>query len=571
MKQLANSNFRRRIHILLFFFFLLCTALIGRLFILQIVNHRVYAEAAARTHRRIEELPPERGAIVAQDKNGTYIPIAFNTAYITVIASPKDIKNPDRIATQLAAILNLPEAVIREQLLKKDDPREVIAKGVTREIASTIEAFRLPGISFEEENRRTYPNGILAGHLLGFVSKETDTFTGKYGIERQFNADLSGEKGIIEGAQDTAGFWVALGRRIINPPKNGSDIVLTIDYNIQEKAEAILDSYRTKWGAVSGTMIVLDPKTGKILALAGRPAFNPNTFSKERDFSVFLNPVVESVYEFGSVVKPVTMAAGIQEGVVNSDATYEDKGEIKIGGYTIKNFDERAYGIQTMTQVLEKSLNTGAVYVARLLGREKEREYFAQFGFGVKTGIDLPGEVSGNTEHLVSGKEIDFATAAFGQGITATPLQMALAIGAIANGGMLMKPIIIEKVIDDAGNESRVSPITVRQIISKETADMVTKMLISVVRNGYENRAGVKGYFVAGKTGTAQIPKRGGYSDQVIHTFVGFAPAFNPRFLALLQLNEPKGNRFAANTLTPAFQELATYILNYYEVPPDEK
>ena len=348
---------------------------------------------------------------------------------------------------------------------------------------------------------------------------------------------------------------------------------MSIDYNIQRKIEILLASAREKWQADSGAILVLEPRTGKILAMAANPVFDPNEFSKEKNFSVFLNPLIESMYELGSVLKPVTMASGLQEKLVQPDTTYEDPGVIKVGGFTIKNFDGKSYKIQTMTQVLEKSLNTGAVYVAKLLGHERQLDYLKKFGFGQKTGIDLPGEVAGKISNLTAGREIDFVTAAFGQGIAVTPLQLAMALGAVANEGKMMKPYVVEKVVDDSGNEINKNPQVVKEVIFKETAEKLTKMLVSAVRNGLENRAGVKGYFVAGKTGTAQIPRRDGpgYSDKVIHSFVGYAPAFNPRFLVLLQLNEPKGNRFASNTLTPVFHDLAEYILNYYEVPPDEK
>ena len=226
-----------------------------------------------------------------------------------------------------------------------------------------------------------------------------------------------------------------------------------------------------------------------------------------------------------------------------------------------------------MTQVLEQSLNTGAVYVGNLLGKEKFKINLKKFGFGEKTGIDLPGEVAGSISNLSSLRDIDYATASFGQGISVTPLQLAMAVSAIANEGKLMKPYIVDKIIDESGAEIKNQPEIKREVMRKETAEILTKMLVSVVRIGYDNRAGVKGYFVAGKTGTAQVPKSDGrgYSDKVTHSFVGFAPAFNPRFLIFIQLNEPSGNRFAANTLPASFRNLAEYILNYYEVPPDEK
>ena len=557
----------------LLFFLMALVALLVRLFMLQIVYHREYLKLASRQHDFVEELLSERGIIYAQDKDKNFVPLALNKNEKNLIASPKDIKNPETAATILAKEFSLDKNELLKKLSRKDDAYEIIFKGIDVEQAEKISAKLPQGLFFEEGKRRTYPHSTIAAQLLGFVSKEKDSDQGRYGLERFYNKDLSGEKGVFEGAKDASGFWVALGKSIVNPAKNGANLLSTIDFNIQLKSEEVLKGVKQKWGASSGVLLVIDPKTGRVLALVVNPVFDPNAFAKEKDFSVFLNPLVESTYELGSVLKPITMAGGLEERLITPDTTYEDTGEVKVGGFKIQNFDQKAHGIQTMTQVLEKSLNTGAVYVAKLLGHEKQLAYLKKFGFGEKTFVDLPGEVTGNISNLKADREIDFVTASFGQGIAVTPLQLAMAMGAMANEGKLMRPYAVEKITDDSGNERKIEPQVVRQIISKETADTLTKMLISVVRSGFENKAGVKGYFVAGKTGTAQIPKRDdrGYSDKVIHTFVGYAPAFSPRFLVLLQLNEPKGNRFASNTLTPAFHDLAEYILNYYEVPPDEK
>lgn len=573
-----RSNFdiilQRRINWILLFFLVALAVLLGRLFMLQIVYHKAYVELASRQQTLVKDILSERGAIFAQDKNGNSVPLALNKRLEILIASPKDIKNPEAIVEILATTFNLKKEDVLSKLTKAGDPHEILLKNIEFEAAEEFEKLNIRGLFFEDDKKRVYPHKATGAHFLGFVSKDNKEAEGKYGLEKFYDDDLSGEKGIFQGAKGAAGFFVNLGRRIISPPENGSNLTLTVDFNIQKKAEEVLDAAKKKWQAFSAAVLVLEPKTGKILALAGNRSYDPNEFSKENDFSVFLNPLVESTYELGSVLKPITMAGGLEEGLIGPDTTYEDPGEIKFGGYTIKNFDGKSYKTQTMTQVLEKSLNTGAVYVSRLLGKERQLAYIKKFGLGEKTSIDLPGEVAGNISNLKSGRDIDFATASFGQGIAVTPLQLAMAVGAIANGGELLKPYLVEKIKDDSGNEIKKEPQTVRQVVSKEKAEILTKMLVSAVRNGFENRAGVKGYFVAGKTGTAQIPRsngRGYDPDKVIHTFVGYAPAFDPRLLVLLQLNEPKGNRFAANTLTPAFHDLAEYILNYYEVPPDEK
>ena len=556
----------------LLFFLIAFLAVAARLFTLQVIYYREYSALASKQHRLSLDRLSERGKIYAKDKNGYLIPLALNEKQEILAVSPKDVKDPDALIDALTKNFAMDKDFLEDKLSKKNDPHEILVKNVAPETAEKIKALGIYGLFFEEEVDRVYPQKTTAAHLLGFANKEQEELGGKYGLEKLYDEELRGEGWFI--GKNTAGFLVALGRRIVNPAKTGANLFLTIDFNIQRKAEEVLNSTRNKWQAVSGDILITEPKTGKILALAGSPNYDPNLFSKEKDFSVFLNPVTESMYELGSVLKPVTMAAGLEEGVVRPDSTYEDTGEIKIGGYRVNNFDGKSHGTQTMTQVLEKSLNTGAVYVARLVGKENHRAYLKSFGFGQKTDIDLPGEVAGDVSNLTEMRDIDFATASFGQGIAVTPLQLAMAIGTVANNGVLMRPYVVERIVDGSGNEIKKEPQAVRPVISKESAEALTKMLVSTVRSGFENKAGVKGYFVAGKTGTAQIPRKDGRGydpDKVIHTFVGYAPAFNPRFLVLLQLNEPQGNRFAANTLTPAFHDLAEYILNYYEIPPDEK
>lgn len=559
--------------LILIFFLAACLILAGRLFQMSVVRHREYVRLASRQHGVTKELSSERGVIFAVDKSGGRFPLALNKTYKALVASPRTIEDAPAAAAAVAEAFDLDREEILKKLSKADDPYEILARRIESEQAEAFAGRGIAGISFEDEVRRVYPNGRMAANLLGFVGSDRGDAKGQYGLERFFNEELSGAKGIFQGAKDASGFLVALGRRIFHPPKNGSALILTVDYHIQQKAEEVLTATREKWGGTGGIILVMDPQTGRILSSATAPGFDPNAYSKENDYAVFINPAVESSYELGSVLKPVTMASALEEKLVTPQSTYRDTGEVKIGGYTIRNFDGKAYDVQTMTNVLEKSLNTGLVHVARLLGHERHLAYLKKFGFGEKTGVDLPGEVAGNISNLDAGRDIDFATASFGQGIAVTPLQMAAAMGAIANDGVLMRPYIVDRIIDDSGNEIKKDPREIRRVITKETAEQLQKILISAVRSGFENRAGIKGYFIAGKTGTAQVPRRDGrgYSDAVTHTFAGFAPAFEPRFLILLQLNEPVGNRFAANTLTPAFQDLAAFILNYYEIPPDEK
>ncbi|MBU6415154.1 penicillin-binding protein 2 [Patescibacteria group bacterium] len=569
-----NASLRWRLIALLAFFFLFGAAIAARVFTLAIIYHKTYAELAVRQNQFSEILPSRRGNIFFQDKFGTFVPAAFDQPENTIAVSPKLIKDPQTFAKKLSAIINVPQEKILAAFGNLNDPYEILMKNVPDDIALKIQNAKLNGIFLTPQTKRTYPNAVFASSVLGFTSTATTSQKGLYGIERQYDSVLEGETGFFEGQKDASGFWVALGKRIVNPPRDGSNIVLTIDYNIQMKAESELEALIKKWSAESGSLAIMDPATGKMLALASSPSFDPNAYGKEKNYGVFQNPIVESRFELGSVVKPLTMAAGINEHIITKDTTYVDKGELKFGSYTISNFDNKAHGTQTMTQVLEQSLNTGAVFVEQLLGKEKFKQYFTAYGLDERTGVDLPSEVSGDMNNLRSGRDINYATASFGQGIALSPIALLDAIAAFANGGIMMKPYAVEKIIDGSGNEILTKPETRRSIVSKETADTITQMLVSAVRNGAESKAGVKGYFIAGKTGTAQVPnhKTGGYyADRVIHTFVGWGPAFRPKFFIYIQLNRPQGVRFSSSSISPAFHNLAEFILNYYEIPPDEK
>jgi len=568
-----HQSFHWRLAFIIFIFLALLAAVILRVFSLAIVEHRRFALAAGEQQNLLQVIPSRRGAIYGQDKSGNLQPLAIQKTFWTLVAIPKELADAEAAAGALAGILGRPEEEFRLKLAKQDDPYEVLSRKLDEAAADRVRTLHLRGLALVEETRRVYPKGTLAASALGFVNYQDGEERGEYGIERHYDASLRGERGLFEGAKDASGSWVAIGRRILNPPVDGDAVVLTLDPNIQFRVESELAALREKWQAESAAAVVLEPKTGRILALAALPAFDPNEYARERDYAVFRVPIIDAQFELGSVFKPITMAAGIYEGVIRPDTAYEDPGSRKINGFTVSNFDGRSHGVQTMTQVLEKSLNTGAIFAGERLGKEKFLAAVKRFGFGEKTGVDFPGEVAGDISNLGANRDIEYATASFGQGIAVTPLQMAAAIGAVANHGVLMRPYLVEKIVDANGIEEVRRPQEVRRVVSAETAETVSKMLVSVVRNGFDKHAQTPGYFVAAKTGTAQIPLKDGrgYSDEVIHTFVGYAPAFDPKFLILIQLNRPKGNRFAANTITPAFKNLSEFLFSYFEIPPDER
>ena len=319
----------------------------------------------------------------------------------------------------------------------------------------------------------------------------------------------------------------------------------------------------------SGQILVLKPDTGRILAMANLPSFDLNSYSKEKNLDIFQNSVVQKIFEPGSIMKPFIMSIGINEGKITPNTTYIDAGFVKVGPVTIYNFDRRKWGEQTMAGVLEKSINTGAVFVSQLISHQTFLNYLNKFGFSEKTGIELQGEVSSKND--ITGPDVEFATVSFGQGIGVTPIQIVRGFCAIANGGKLVKPYIVEKIVKGEKETNTTPQISNEQIISTKTASQVTTMLTGVVENGFGKGAKIPGYYLAGKTGTAEVPfedKKGYYPDKTIQTFIGFGPALNPQFLILVKLDNPKVQSSSLSAV-PVFKKLAQYIINYWQIPPD--
>ncbi len=566
-----------RLFLIVLLVFLCASGIIARLFSLQVIKHNFYSALAKSQHQLFKNLVPERGEIYfysAQDNS--YLPAAINRRLYLVYVVPRSLSKKDNleeIADKLANLLSLDKDYILERLKKHNDPYEPLKHKVEHETVKEIEKLKLPGVGFSPEIERYYPFGKLAAQVIGFLGYKQDKKVGQYGLENYYESELKGTPGYILADKDTRGFWISVGDFKIQPAKNGDDLYLTIDENIQYIIEKELSEAVEKWSADSGTIIVMDPQTGAIKGLANWPTFNLNNYSQVEDISWYLNSAIQSFFEPGSVFKPITMAAALNEGKITPQTTYNDLGRIKIGGYIISNVDGKSYHHQTMTQVLEKSLNTGAVFVEQCLKKEVFREYVKKFGFGQQLGIDLSGEVKGDISNLDVFRDINFATASFGQGIAVTPLQMISAFSAIANGGKLMRPFVVQKIVHNDGSFIETKPKIIRQVISERTANQLNAMLISVVENGYGRPARIKKYYIAGKTGTAQVPdlEKGGYSDKTIHTFIGFGPAFNPKFVILVKLDNPKGIRFAADSVSPVFKRIAEYLLNYYNIPPERE
>ena len=589
-------TWRTKLLIGIVFFLGLC--IIGRLFELQVLGRNFLGDIVYSRQMKEQLIPADRGRIFIYEDEDLY-PLAININTYNLIVSPDEIVNSDidsgewlkKIAPYLD-ISNLDyqedELVLIQEnqetsgfkgllsrLSQKDDFYELLKRKLTTQEIEAIKALNLPGIRFETVPQRYYPESVLFGHLTGFVSLSQDCDqgvcwggTGQYGLEEFFNQELSGQPGKWIGEQ-VPGLSYSVDN-IIKSPKYGSDIVLTIDRSIQFFTCQILKKAIKDYRAESGSIIVLDPRTGAVLSLCNEPNFDPNQYSQVKDYSLFKNPVTVSAFEPGSIFKVITMAGALDAKKITPETTYKDKGLVEMEGETIKNVDGRVYGYQTMTNVLEKSINTGAIFAVQELGRSSFRNYLKKFGFGSLTGIELPAEATGDISNLGERQEIYLATASFGQGITVTPIQMVNAVGVIANQGKLMKPYLVDSIIKDGQKKVR-KPEFIRQVISPSAATTLTAMMVSVCENGYGKKARVNGYYVAGKTGTAQIPKSGGgYSDNVIHSFIGFAPANNPKFVALVKLDDPQQGNFADSTAAPTFGQLTEFILEYYNVPPDK-
>jgi len=389
-------------------------------------------------------------------------------------------------------------------------------------------------------------------------------------LEQYYEKQLAGQSGLLKSGKDALGRWLLMSDYALEPAEDGANLYLTLDQNIQYVVEQRMKALVEKWQAAGGCAIVMEPKTGAIRAMASFPNFDPNEYQDTKNADYFMNNCLQKIYEPGSVFKPVVMAAGLDTNKITPETTYTDTGAVQIGSYVIKNAQEKTYGLSSMTKVLERSINTGVIFVQRLIGGETFLKYIEAFGFDELTNIDLASEARGSLANIREDREINYATAAFGQGISVTPLQMASAIAAIANNGQLMRPYVVEKIVDVDGQETITEPQVIRQVMAPQNAAKLTAMLVSTVRNGYD-KVKLPGYFVAGKTGTAQIPTANGYSvDETIHSFEGFAPAYNPKFLIFLKLDKPRGINFASESLAPVFTDIAKYLFNYYEIPPEE-
>ncbi len=586
---MTNRKSDRRLYFFICIWMVVGVIIIIHLFRLQVLNYEIYRNKAASQHDLYKILKPKRGEIFFQNPKEivttdlklsifrygkNLYPTAINRDYGLVWANPQVIKNPISAAKTLNQVLDLKTEEVLANLQSKDKEYIVIKNKLSLEETQKISKLNLQGIYLSSEVWRYYPLHNKAGQVLGFVGDSENGKVGRYGIEYYFEDTLKGKDGFSRAEKDPSGTWIAFENKEIMPPVDGDDLILTIDYNLQVKVCQDLELWVKKHEARSGTVLVGDPQTGAILAMCSVPNYDPNEYRYVKNLNLFNNPAIFDQYEPGSIFKPITLAAGLDVSKITANTTYEDRGKLKISGHVVQNSDKKAHGVQTMTQVLEKSLNTGVIFIMRLVGVDILKKYTQDFGFGAVTDISLYGETKGNIKALDETPEIYHATASFGQGVTVTPLQMLMAYGAIANDGQLMKPYLVKEIRKSNGSIIRNNPLKVRTPISKSTANILSAMMVSVVDNGHGKAAGVPGYYIAGKTGTAQVPKKNaaGYDeDNVIGSFVGFGPLSNPKIVMLVKIDNPQKVKFAESSAAPLFGQLMKFMLEYYEIPPDRK
>jgi cell division protein FtsI/penicillin-binding protein 2 len=538
-----------------------------QLFTRSVVDHKTVLASAQSQQLTKENVEPKRGTIYASSESGTY-PVATTNEVYTISLVPKNIKDKKKTAQKLADILDLDGQEIFDKINNNKVYLPPTAQRVEREKALKIVDLNIPGVLVVPTYARYYPEDSLASQVLGFVDFDN---IGHYGIEGYYNDVLRGLGGTIKAQKDSLGRLIS-SFSTNNSAQNGDTLVLSIDQNVQYVAQEKLEAAIKEYKASSGQIAIVDVKTGAIIAMASSPNFNPNTFNevKPEDIANFSNPIISSVYEPGSIMKPIVVAAGIDSGKLDPKQEGDYGAYVMVGSYKINTATFKAFGHENVTQVLENSDNVAMVSYANQIGNQTMYDYFQKIGLDSKTGIDSDGETTGHLKPANKWPDILRATASFGQGIAVTPLQILMAYQAIGNNGVLVQPHIVSKIIKPNGSERVIATKTIRQVFKPSTTSILKDMLISVVTNGEGKKAAVPGYVIGGKTGTAQIPNpdaKGYLEDAHIGSFAGLVPADNPRFAMLVKLDKPTTVKFAESSAAPTFSQVAQFLLQYYQIP----
>lgn len=532
----------------------------------QILRQKSIKLLASNQYQTSFETTSQRGKIYASDN----FPLVLNQNSYLFFADPSQLEIPSKDLLQKIDSFINKEKINPELLENKKNLWVYLNDNITEEQKEQIDQFSIKGLNFDPKEIRFYPEASMSAHLLGFVGSDQDgNSKGYFGLEGYYDKELKGKEGSYYFEKDALGKMLPIGN--IKEEKNikGRDLYLNLDRGLQFLAEKKLKQGIEKYQAVSGTITIMDPKTGAILAMASFPDFDPGNYSifdQER----FRNPVVSDIFEPGSIFKILVMASAIDSGaVLENDTCSLCAGPRTIFDYTINTWNDKYYPNSTMADIIVHSDNVGMVYVAEKLGVNRFFNYLDKFGLLQKTNIDLQGEVSSKIKPKNEWLDIDLATASFGQGIAFTPIEILTAVSAIANKGVIYQPQVVAK-IQDQNKLIEIKPVKLSQPISSQTAEIIKQMMIDAVDKGEAKWAKPKGYQIAGKTGTAQIPIAGHYDpEKTIASFIGFAPAQNPSFVMLVTLNEPKTSPWGSETAAPLWFSIAQDIFRLKQIAPD--
>lgn len=568
------QKYQLRVYILFFFILLIASFITGKLYVVQILNADEYLAQAENQYIQRNYHLYDRGEIFFTTVDGELVSSAtLKSGYVLAI-NPENISEPNQVLLELKRVVDISEDHFFNRYNRGKRYQEVLT-GLNEEDAVGIRSLGLKGVSLHPQRWRFYPGGQTGAHVIGFVGYNDSEYGGQYGLERVYEdvlkrpdsayrvnifAELFAD--IVSGFTDS------------ERSKESGDVITTIEPVVQLFLEQKLEDIEENWQSTSIGGIIMNPSTGAIRAMAVRPTFDSNHFAEVPSSLVFNNSLVNMVYEMGSVIKPLTIAAGLDAGVIEPDTVYYDSGRVQIENFVISNFDGKGNGEITMQDVLNKSVNTGVVYIMNKMGARVFADYMMSFGLDSKTGIDLPSE-SDNLVNFKSPRNIEYATASFGQGLALTPIGITRALAVLGNGGYVIHPYIVESIrsVDGeiiplrTGEEERI------KVLKKETSMKISRMLVNTVDEALlGGTASFSRHSVAAKTGTAQIPyqdKRGYREDAYLHSFFGYFPAYDPEFLIFLYHIEPQNAEYASQTLTPAFREIVSFLIQYYDIDPD--
>ena len=572
-----RSKFKLRTRLIAGGFLLIAMILVGRLYMLQIMYNDTFLLRAERQFVRAQGGPFDRGSITFS-REGDAGRVPFSAATLAsgfiVAVQPDRFENreaAERTYARLSEHLSINPEFYFARAMKENDPYEEIATRVPEEIGRAISSANIPGVVVSRDRWRLYPTEEIAAHTIGFVGFDGDRLVGRYGLERSYN-DVLARRDKDVYANFFLEIFGNVGSMIFdNERTREGDLTITLEPEVSQHLHHLLQNLHTQLGSRETGAIIMNPKTGEIIALDAFPTFNPNTYA-QASIDTYSNPLIEKVYEFGSIIKPLTVAAGLDARVITPESTYVDTGRISVDGATISNFDGRARGEVLMQEILSQSLNTGVAHITLLLGTGVFREYFTKFGITEETGIDLPNEASPIVSNLQSPRKIEYVTASFGQGIALTPIAATRALATLANEGKLPSPHIGKEIRYTNGLTKELGFNVSRQVIRPESAEATTRILVEVVDSALVGGVRkIPEMSIAAKTGTAQIPSPSGgyYSDRYLHSFFGYFPAYNPEFIIFLYTVEPKGEEYASRTLTTPFFDIVNFLVNYYSIPPD--